>query len=84
MKTPAARLAEAMQRHRQAEDAYADACRRAYPVNAEVSWMHGGHKQFGIIVRHSYGDRFLALNERTGREVWIDAYKIVEASKVAS
>jgi hypothetical protein len=52
------------------------AFRVAFPTGAIVQWMHGEYMQVGKVVMHGVGDRLKARNSATGREVWIDAYKI--------
>lgn len=66
---------------RAAEKAEETAFRKAFPLEAIIEWKHGQHHQSGRVVSLGYGTRLLAENRNTGRTVWVEGYKIVEAYK---
>lgn len=59
-----------------AKKSYEKAFRNAHPRGQRVHWMHGPYIQVGEVVMHGTGDRLKARNVHTGREVWVDAWKI--------
>lgn len=64
---------------RAAEKAEEAAFRKAFPLQTVIEWKHGPHYQSGRVVGLGYGTRLLAENRNTGKTVWVDGYKIVEA-----
>lgn len=64
---------------KEAEKAEEAAFRKAFPLDAVIEWMHGPHCQSGRVVSLGYGTRLLAENRNTGKTVWIEGYKIIEA-----
>jgi hypothetical protein len=64
---------------RAAEKAEEAAFRKAFLLDTLIEWKHGPHYQSGRVVSLGYGTRLLAQNCNTGKTVWVEGYKIVEA-----
>jgi hypothetical protein len=64
---------------RAAEKAEEAAFRKAFPLDMLIEWKHGPHYQSGRVVSLGYGTRLLAENGHTGKTVWVEGYKIIEA-----
>jgi hypothetical protein len=76
-------LAVALARRREAEDEVERILRRDYQPGVAVRWEKNGAHQ-GVVVMNGSGDRIKVRNIRTGRELWIYAYRIVEAMESAA
>jgi len=57
-------------------------CKDLFPAGTEVEWiMRGDTVSKGIITRHGYDDDMWAENIKTGCEVKISSYHILQAAK---
>lgn len=54
------------------------ACIEAFPKGAEARYVHGDRLRFVSVVDHGYGTRIKVMGQETGREYWIDAYRLLE------
>ena len=80
MSTPALlRYIAAKKRRVASERAEEAAFRKAFPLDTVIEWKHGRNWQNGTVVSLGYGTRLLAKNSNTGRTVWVEGYKIIEA-----
>lgn len=61
-------------RFRDAEKAYHEGIREAFPLSKGVTWIKGRSAQCGRVVAHSHDSRVKVLNENTGKAYWLDAY----------
>jgi hypothetical protein len=56
---------------------YNEACKAAFPVGTEVSYVHGDRLRFGRVVDTGYGHR-VKVESASGAAPWIDTYRIIE------
>jgi hypothetical protein len=77
-------LQAALNNENAAQNAVERTLKRGWPLNSPVEWRRGpGGIHFGHVIAHGYGAHIRVLNEKTGREVWITAFDICEASSTA-
>lgn len=68
-----------------AKDSYAEACKRAFPVGAWVSWSHGRHERIGEVIDHGgYGERLKVRSHVWERKYWIDANRVIRYAEEAA
>lgn len=52
------------------------AWRKEFPIGCYVQWTIGHYRQSGEVVMHGHTERMKVRNERTGKEVWLDLYRV--------
>jgi len=71
---------QAIEAHRNTASKLSAAMGRDYPEGSPVRWKKRGIQEGTVIWNRQPGQtRIKVRNERTGKEVWITAYHIVEA-----
>lgn len=59
-----------------------DVIERDYPPGAKVRWRRGGRLHEGTVRQLNYGSTLFAINDRTGRDVKVQVYEIVDAALI--
>lgn len=72
-------LARALEGRRKAQDIIDKVLKRDYPSGTEVAWKRNGIHEGTVVFYGGFGDRIKVRNAKTGRELWIHAYCIVDA-----
>jgi hypothetical protein len=55
-----------------------------WPEGSPVTWLRGGHLQYGEVVHKAYGDRVKVRNDMSGRSYWITLYDLEQALKITT
>ena len=54
------------------------AWRKEFPVGTRVVWRVGDYCRYGHVIDHGHSERLKVKNEKTGKELWLDIYRILE------
>lgn len=55
-----------------------------WPIGGDIEWVNArspSQVQFGVVLRHGYGERVYVRNEATRAEYWISHHDVFEAMK---
>lgn len=53
----------------------------SFPPGATVTWLKGNRRGTGVVLRHCFGDRLHARNNKTGGQVTVLASDIIRAGE---
>lgn len=76
------KLEDAAAEVRFAESKLEKTARDLFPVGARISWARGNNVHSGHVLEHWYRGDLLARNEKTGKEVKVSWYQILQAMQM--